>query len=82
MKRLSIVIVLFSMVLIPATLFAMPTVFPHGTTIYKPDKSFNGYTILTTKGKQTILIDMNGNVVKHWHNLCYATWDQFRMVLK
>lgn len=70
MKRLSIVIVLFSMLFIPAILFAMPTVFPHGTTIYKPEKSFNGYTILTTKGNQTILIDMNGNVVKHWENLC------------
>jgi hypothetical protein len=70
MKRLSIVITLFSAVFIPAILFAMPTVFPHGTTIYKPDKCFNGYTILTTKGNQTILIDMNGNVVKHWENLC------------
>lgn len=58
------------MLFIPAILFAMPSVFPHGTTIYKPDKAFNGYTILTTKGNQTILIDMNGNVVKHWENLC------------
>jgi len=70
MKKLLLVTVLCSLVLVPATLFAFVSVFPHGTTIYKPDKSFNGYTILTTKGHQTILIDMNGNVVKHWANLC------------
>jgi hypothetical protein len=70
MKRLLLVTILCSMVLIPTTLFAFATVFPHGTTIYKPEKSYNGYTILTTKGHQTILIDMNGNVVKHWPNLC------------
>lgn len=70
MKRFIIVVVLFSLVMVPVTLFAMPSVFPHGTTIYKPDKCFNGYTIFTTKGNQTVLIDMNGKVVKHWENLC------------
>ena len=66
MKKLLIVIALCSFVLLPATLLAFPTVYPHGTTIYKPEKCFNGYTILPTKGNQTILIDMSGNVVKHW----------------
>ncbi len=68
-KKLFTAMVFFSILVIPAALLAMPTVFPHGTTIYKPDKCFNGYTILPTKGSQTVLIDMNGNVVKHWGNV-------------
>ncbi|MHC4596790.1 MAG: arylsulfotransferase family protein [Planctomycetota bacterium] len=60
---------------IPATLIAYPTVYPRGTTIYKPDKC--GYTIIPTsfgresrrelvKDEGAYLIDMNGNVVKFW----------------
>ena len=44
-----------------------PTVFPTGTTIYKPDKCWNGYTVYPTKTETgAVLIDMNGNVVKSW----------------
>jgi hypothetical protein len=44
-----------------------PTVFPTGTTIYKPDKCWNGYTIYPTKtATGAVLIDMNGNVAKSW----------------
>ncbi len=44
-----------------------PTVFPTGTTIYKPDKCWNGYTIYPTITETgAVLIDMNGNVVKSW----------------
>ena len=44
-----------------------PTVFPTGTTIYKPDECWNGYTLYPTKTKTgAVLIDMNGNVVKSW----------------
>lgn len=70
MKKLLILMALCSFVLIPATLLAFPTVYPHGTTIYNPEKCFNGYTIFPTKGYQAVLIDMRGNVVKHWGNLC------------
>ena len=70
MKKLLILVVLCSFVLLPATLLAFPTVYPHGTTIYKPDKCFNGYTIFPARGEEgTILIDMNGNVVKQWRNV-------------
>jgi hypothetical protein len=48
-------------------MYARQTVFPTGTTIYKPDKCWNGFTIFSAKvtGEST-LIDMNGNVVKAW----------------
>jgi hypothetical protein len=47
--------------------YASYTVYPTGTTIYKPDKCWNGFTIFPIKvtGEAT-LIDMNGNVVKQW----------------
>jgi hypothetical protein len=70
MRRFFFFIAILSCIILPASLFAFPSVFPHGTTIFKPDKTFSGYTILTTEGNQTILIDMNGNVVHHWNNLC------------
>jgi len=63
-------LITFSLLVIPVSLLAFPTVYPHGTTIYKPDKCFNGYTIFPARGEEgTILIDMNGNVVKQWNNV-------------
>lgn len=46
----------------------MQTVFPTGTTIYKPEKCFNGYTLYPSKksGVGAVLVDMNGNVVRNW----------------
>jgi len=41
------------------------TVFPVGTTIYDPDKCYNGYTLFPP-GPKVTLIDMNGNVVNEW----------------
>ena len=50
-----------------ATRPAAQTVYPTGTTIYDPDKSWNGFTVLSPLGTQAVLvIDMNGNVVKRW----------------
>ncbi len=48
-----------------------PTVYPTGTTIYNPEKCWNGYTLFPTsifqfKSVGAILIDMNGNAVKQW----------------
>src|SRR5512138_1086449 len=43
------------------------TVYPTGTTIYDPDTSWNGFTVLSPLATQAVLvIDMNGNVVKRW----------------
>ena len=46
---------------------AAPSVYPTGTTIYDPARSYNGYTVLSPLGEQAaVVIDMNGNVVKRW----------------
>jgi hypothetical protein len=46
-----------------------PTIHPTGVTIYDPQKAWSGYTIMPIHGIGAILIDMNGNVVKHWKDL-------------
>jgi hypothetical protein len=57
-------------VFLSAVIYARQTVYPTGTTIYKPDKCWNGFTIFSAKvtGEST-LIDMNGNVVKLWKGI-------------
>ncbi len=49
----------------------MVTVYPIGTTIYNPEKCYNGYTIMCFPAghKAVKLIDMNGNVVNEWNVL-------------
>ncbi len=47
------------------------SVYPTGTTIYDPEKCWNGYTIFQatlhqTRGVGVVLIDMNGNAVNQW----------------
>jgi hypothetical protein len=45
------------------------SVYPTGTTIYQPDRAWNGYTVLSPLGTQAVLvIDMNGNIVKRWED--------------
>ncbi|HVY63385.1 MAG TPA: aryl-sulfate sulfotransferase [Gammaproteobacteria bacterium] len=57
-------------VLLAAASFAIgaaPSVYPTGTTIYDPTKTWNGYTVLSPLQTQAVIvIDMNGNVVKRW----------------
>lgn len=43
----------------------MRTVYPVGTTLYRPEKCFNGYTLLWG-GRRIRLIDMNGRDVHAW----------------
>ena len=48
-------------------LVAGPSVYPAGTTIYRPDRSWNGFTVLSPLGTQAVIvIDMNGKIVKQW----------------
>src|SRR5688500_2204340 len=43
------------------------TVYPTGTTIYEPDRAWNGFTVLSALQTQAVLvIDMNGTIVKRW----------------
>ncbi|OGO30369.1 MAG: thioredoxin [Chloroflexi bacterium RBG_16_56_11] len=50
------------------------SVYPTGTTIYEPEKCWNGYTLYQAtlhqkNGVGAILIDMNGNVLNQWKGL-------------
>src|SRR5215475_3625841 len=46
---------------------AAQSVYPTGTTIYDPNRAWNGYTVLSPLGTQAVIvIDMNGNIVKQW----------------
>jgi len=46
---------------------AAQSVYPTGTTIYDPDRAWNGYTVLSPLATQAVVvIDMNGTVVKQW----------------
>lgn len=44
-----------------------PTVFPHGVTVYNPDKCWNGYTIVPLINDGVLLFDMNGNEIRRWN---------------
>ncbi|MEL7567216.1 MAG: aryl-sulfate sulfotransferase [Dehalobacterium sp.] len=46
-----------------------PTIHPTGTTIYNPEKCFNGYTLFQANEHGATLIDMNGGVVNFWEKL-------------
>lgn len=55
---------------VPTGLWAGPSVYPVGTTRFSPDATWSGYTILDTiEGQGAYLIDMNGNVVRHWSEI-------------
>lgn len=45
------------------------SVYPMGTTIYNPEKAWNGYTLMQIQGYGATLVDMNGNVVKVWKDV-------------
>ena len=49
-----------------ATMWAVPSVYPTGTTIYDPGKAWSGYTVFVLPETGAVLIDMNGAVVKQW----------------
>lgn len=46
-----------------------PTIYPTGTTIYDPEKAYNGYTLYPLQKEGAVLIDMNGNIVHVWQGL-------------
>ncbi len=46
-----------------------PTIYPTGTTVYNPEKCWNGYTVFQAKELGATIIDMNGNVVRQIKNM-------------
>ncbi len=46
-----------------------PTIYPTGTTLYEPDKCFNGYTVYEAKEAGVMVIDMNGKEVQYFKGL-------------
>src|SRR5438128_1302000 len=64
MKRLSTGVVIL---VLARGVFSAPSIYPTGTTIYRPDKAWNGYTLFDTPNEQgAVLIDMNGTLVRRW----------------
>jgi hypothetical protein len=62
MKKMGILSALLLVAIVgSALLWSYPSVFPHGTTIYKPDKAYSGYTIFSVDNFGAFLIDMRGN---------------------
>ena len=53
--------------LIWATLFAFPSVYPTGVTRYDPAHAYNCYVLFGSTDGKTHLIDMNGNSVHEWN---------------
>ena len=71
-SKLWIASFLLMLCMAPVVLFAAPSVFPTGTTIYKPEKCWNGFNLIGPSwwGRHsTYLADMNGNVMKTWEGL-------------
>ena len=46
-----------------------PKIYPTGTTMYIPEKCWNGYTLFQAKEHGAMLIDMNGREVRFWKDL-------------
>ena len=71
MKKHFLVVAFLVSMLIPVLIRPSSSVYPTGTTIYKPEKCWNGYNIpsknLTPSKAQ--LFDMNGNVVHEWKGI-------------
>ena len=46
---------------------AAPSVYPTGTTLYDPQSTWSGYTVLSLlRAPAVVVIDMNGRIVKQW----------------
>jgi arylsulfotransferase ASST len=73
MFRKKILLSICLVLILPGLAFSAPTVFPTGTTIYKPEKCYNGWTVLTKvrfmehrDGMGVPVYSMNGEKVHEW----------------
>ena len=44
-------LIIAALLLAPALLLTYPSVFPTGTTVFHPDKTWSGYTVFDTPGE-------------------------------
>lgn len=51
---------------ITAPVFAVPSIFPTGTTRYDPEKAYNSYVLFTGGDNIAHLIDLDGNSMHEW----------------
>jgi hypothetical protein len=64
---------LVSVLAATASLPAVPSVYPTGTTIYDPTRAWSGFTIFDTpETPGAVLVDMNGAVIKAWRDAALA----------
>jgi hypothetical protein len=49
--------------------FAYPSIYPTGTTIFDPGRTWSGYTVFGIDDQAAVLVDMNGNEVQRWEGL-------------
>ena len=54
--------------LLPVAAISFPSVYPTGTTIYQPDKTWGGYTLFNSVDG-AVLIDMNGTELRRWEEI-------------
>jgi hypothetical protein len=70
-----------ALVLAAIPLDGAPSVYPTGTTIFHPDKTWSGFTVFITPDTEgVIVIDMNGRVVKTWTGLSGAAGGPARVL--
>jgi Arylsulfotransferase (ASST) len=59
---------------------AAPSVYPTGTTIFDPSKTWSGYTVFVLPETGAVLIDMNGNEVRRWDQFTGLAGGPVRML--
>ena len=75
MRRTAVIACLVCLVIggVATTLPAIVSVYPTGTTVYDPAKTWSGYTIFGTPEEQgAVLVDMNGAVVNQWTQIAFV----------
>ncbi len=67
MRRHTLVLTAFAVTFSSVLVLAGPSVFPTGTTIFDPARTWSGFTVLSPLAGQTVIVlDMNGKIVKQW----------------
>src|SRR5262245_22929130 len=58
---------ILAVIVLARSTITAPSVYPTGTTVYRPDKAWSGYTVFDTPGEQgAVLVDMNGTLLRRW----------------